>query len=738
MEDRFTLNVSLCGHPTQPPTKRSVLSRISRTFDPLGWASPVTISLKILMQDMWILKIDWDTPLPEEAARRWNDYCTWWPFLSEMSIPRWLGPVANNQCEIHGFADASKRAYAAVVYLRVRKRSGEWQVSLLMAKSKVAPVKTITIPNLELCGAALLVRVLQHLHRLDFLKGLPVHTWSDSKVVLDWLRRHPSCCKTFVANRVSYIQTELPTALWHHVPSEDNPAHLATHGVNPKELRSSHLWWSGPGWLSGPSSAWPESTSSPMVQHSSTQSFATAAVPEEELISRFSNLIRLIRITAWCLRFARNCRQMRDHLPTQTSFVTTAELSGARLVVIRLTQAAHFHDEIAILRGGHQLSNRHYAARLNPLLDTDGVLRLGGRLEQSSLAYSAKHPPILPKRSHLTGLFVQYAHLAALHGGISLTLSVLRSHVWVINGLGVVKKHVRNRFKCRRARPRLMTQLMGNLSVNRVTPPERAFTITGVDYAGPIRLRTTKGRGHKSTTGYIALFVCFASKAVHLEAVSDLTSAAFLAAYRRFVGRRGVCRTIFSDHGTNFQGATMELSRMFRAASEFYGEVAASFANEGTSWSFISPNAPHFGGLWEAGVKATKHHLLRVIGDHTLTFEQLSTVLVEIEACLNSRPLWALSDDPDDLQALTPASLVHGGSSMLIPEPELPNIPENRLTRYQLLQRMRNDYWKRWSREYLHHLTSKSDLSGEGPPKTSPWVNLWLFAMIGTRQPSDH
>ena len=265
----------------------------------------------------------------------------------------------------------------------------------------------------------------------------------------------------------------------------------------------------------------------------------------------------------------------------------------------------------SILRGGHQRSNRHYLARLNPFLDADGVLRLDVRLDHSSLVYSAKHRPILPKCSHLPGLFVQYAYLAALHDRISLTLGVLRSHVWVINGLAVVEKHVRNCFQCRRARTWLMTQLMGNLPVNRVTSPERAFTITGVDYAGTIRLRTTMGRGHKSTTGYIDLFVCFASKAGHLKAVSGLPSAAFLTGYRRFVGRRGVCRTIFSDDGINFQRAATELSRMFRAASEFYGEVAASFANEGTSWPFIPPSAPHFRGLWEAGVKATKHRLLR-------------------------------------------------------------------------------------------------------------------------------
>ncbi|XP_046406360.1 uncharacterized protein LOC124171263 [Ischnura elegans] len=147
---------------------------------------------------------------------------------------------------------------------------------------------------------------------------------------------------------------------------------------------------------------------------------------------------------------------------------------------------------------------------------------------------------------------------------------------------------------------------------------------------------------------------------------------------------------------------------MFGAASDFYAEVASVLANDGTSWSFVPPNSPHFGGLWEAGVKSTKNHLLRVVGEHTLTFEEFSTVLIQIEACLNSRPLHPLSSDPDDLNALTPAHFLVGGTLFLIPEPECPNISGNCLSRWRLLQRLQLNFWKRWSREYLQHLQQRT------------------------------
>ncbi|KAL6416444.1 hypothetical protein ACFW04_013469 [Cataglyphis niger] len=221
---------------------------------------------------------------------------------------------------------------------------------------------------------------------------------------------------------------------------------------------------------------------------------------------------------------------------------------------------------------------------------------------------------------------------------------------------------------------------MGDLPRLRVTPA-RPFLRTGVDYAGPIQLRTTKGRGHRSYKAFIAVFVCLSTKAVHLEVVSDYSADAFLAALRRFTARRGLCRSLQSDCGTNFVGADAQLRAFFTASNPAQRRIADQLANDRIQWRFNPPSAPHFGGLWEAAVKSLKHHLRRVLGESTLTYEEMSTLLAQIEACMNSRPLQALSDDPDDLAALTPGHFLVGTALNALPEPCLVDAPIGRHSR---------------------------------------------------------
>lgn len=207
----------------------------------------------------------------------------------------------------------------------------------------------------------------------------------------------------------------------------------------------------------------------------------------------------------------------------------------------------------------------------------------------------------------------------------------------------------------------------------------------------------------------MCLFVCLATKAVHLELVSDLTTEAFIAALQRFSARRGRATDIFTDNASNFIGADRELKELHALAKsrEHNGRLSHHLAEEGTCWHFIPPRAPHFGGLWEAGVKSVKRHLCRTIGLTTLTFEELYTLLTQVEACLNSRPITPMSSDPNDMAALTPGHFLIGEAITSIPEPDYTPLKMNTLSRWQLIQRLHQQFWKRWQSEYLSQLQQR-------------------------------
>lgn len=294
-----------------------------------------------------------------------------------------------------------------------------------------------------------------------------------------------------------------------------------------------------------------------------------------------------------------------------------------------------------------------------------------------------------------------------LHASQLLLLSSLKERYWPLKGRNLARQVCRTCIRCVRTKPQELSQIMGSLPSDRVRP-SRAFTIVGVDFAGPITTLVNKGRGRKTNKTYIALFICFSTKAIHLEAVSELTTAAFLATLRRFIGRRGRPCTIYSDNGTNFVGADRELTEVYQFLQvETQTELGDKLLKEHIEWKFNPPNSPHMGGLWEAGVKSCKYHLRRVMDNAQFTFEELSTVLVQIEACLNSRPLSSMSDDLMDLQPLTPAHFLVGESLNSLPELDLTEIPLNRLSHWQMIQRTLQDFWKRWAAEYLNNLQGR-------------------------------
>ncbi|XP_018566985.1 uncharacterized protein LOC108907687 [Anoplophora glabripennis] len=225
---------------------------------------------------------------------------------------------------------------------------------------------------------------------------------------------------------------------------------------------------------------------------------------------------------------------------------------------------------------------------------------------------------------------------------------------------------------------------MGNLPAERLNPAPPFYT-TGVDYAGPFLIKDKDGRGYKLKKCYISLFVCFSTRAVHLELVSDLTTEAFLASFRRFIGRRGNPAQTFSNNGKNYVGASAKLKLFLEENAH---KLTRSIENEYISWSFIPACSPQFGGLWVAGVQSTKYHLQRVAGNARLSFEEFYTLLVQIEAVLNSRPMSPLSNDPSDFSALTPSHFLIGRSIVQLAQLDLTDVPMNRLSHFQRIQQL--------------------------------------------------
>lgn len=363
-------------------------------------------------------------------------------------------------------------------------------------------------------------------------------------------------------------------------------------------------------------------------------------------------------------------------------------------------------EEIKDISREVPLHSKSRILSLMPFIDSCGLLRVGGRIKQSLLSSMLKHPIILPKTHPVVSLIVRYYHERYLHVGAAELFSLLRGEFWIIGCRNLAHKIVHDCVICAKQRRNNCTQIMGNLPAERVTFA-RPFSRIGVDFAGSILLRLARGRRPTFVKSYISLFVCFVTKAIHLELVSALSTDAFLVALNRFVARRGKPSEMFSDNGTNFKGAYRKLTEMHSLLlSEQTGNIVIDhLSQDGISWRFIPPSAPHFGGLWETGVKSVKLHLKRVIGDHALTYEEMYTLLTRIEAILNSRPLCARSDT--DFDALTPAHFLIGQPLTSISEPNLCDTEPNLLSNWQRLQHMAQGFWKRWHTEYLTSLQNR-------------------------------
>ncbi|XP_071052883.1 uncharacterized protein [Onthophagus taurus] len=686
-------------------TKRTVLSKIAQIFDPLGLLSPVIITAKIILQEIWESGLGWDEALPNHIYTSWLRFSNSLKDLHLINCPRHISLKNPSTFEMHGFSDSSTKAYGACVYLRTIGNDGEVLIRLTCAKSRVAPLKRVTVPRLELMGALLLTELVAKVKTALGIDITRTVYWTDSSVVLGWLSTDLSKLQMFVGNRISRILEKSRIGDWRYVPTRDNPADPVSRGVNVSELSGLELYWTGPQWLRETDNAWPVRNFRNESLPEMRKLFSAVTTTDDHLLSfsRFSSLIRLQRVIAYVFRFAHNCYRKAIR---NTGPLDKTELEQSLKFIVKISQRDSFAEEIRALKSNKDIQKNSKLAKLNVFLDKNEIMRVGGRLGNSDYEFDKKFPMVISCKHAFARLLFEMEHRQLLHVGPQHLLACIRDRFWPIGGRNLAKSIVHNCIRCYRANPRAKQPVMGNLPRERVTPAPPFYT-TGVDYAGPFLLKDKKGRGAKLSKAYVCLFVCFTTRAIHLELVTELTTECFIAALRRFSARRGKPNRMFSDNGTNFVGGNRELQELSQFLIDNSSELKTLIENASIGWSFIPPNSPHFGGLWEAGVKSVKFHLRRVAGNASFTYENFYTLLVQIEAILNSRPLTQLSTDPNDTTPLTPAHFLIGRKLTSPPDPSLSHISENRLSQFQRVQQIQQHFWTRWSKEYLSELQSR-------------------------------
>ncbi|KRZ23770.1 hypothetical protein T4B_3695 [Trichinella pseudospiralis] len=579
---------------------------------------------------------------------------------------------------LHGFSDASGSAYGAVVYLRLVHGNGKVEVRFLAAKSRVAPIKKLSLPSTYVKREA----------------DLPIRScfyWSDISVALCWIRSDAQRWKPFVANRVRKIQEVTSPDWWRHFPTQDNPADLASRGCPLSKLAAGSLWDTGPMWLQLDESAWPKMKIGPgrTPEKVELERRKTALIMTTSLkfdlwsvmeIARYGSYGKLIQVTAWCLRFISNAGLPME-LRQKTRGLSVTETREAEKTWIRQVQVSAYGP------GSHR---RKDLQQFNLCLDEDGILRVGGRLTFAELPQETRNPILLPHGDEVVKLLIQHVHEQQLYAGVNQTLAATRRRFWITRGRSVVKDVVRKCVVCGRATASPFGQQMAELPPER-TEPVGPFVYVGVDFAGPILARSD-GKSLTLLKMYVCVFTCMVVRAIHLELVPDMTVDSFLRALRRFISRRGRPRLLQSD---NFQ--------TFHLASRFLKLLCNS-----RHWKVVEDRLAKDGIEW----KSIKVALNKVLGRCHAKLDELRTVLCEIEARIN--PLTIVSDRPDDQLALTPAHFLIGQELSSLPGRDCDGKQvqsENRVLqlhrRWRYQRKLVDHLWTCWKQEYLVTLSSR-------------------------------
>jgi len=663
----------------RPLTERTMLSRLASVFDPMGLFSPVVLAGKTLLQEMWAKKFDWDDLIEDHTIKDvWNGLLLELQDIPKYKVPRYFGydEEEDKVFSIVCFCDASKKAYATTVYLHQESNSCS-KANIVFAKIRLAPVKHITIPRLELMAIVIDVRCIQYVKEQLQMDITNTYLWSDSQVALAWINSDKKL-PVFVRNRISDIKKQSDIVL-NYVNTEENPADVAKKGATVNYL--SNLWWHGQNWLDKPSSEWkiglPQTNclfaetdednegSSPIAsaaEQDRTRDKQDQHAPLGIDCEIISSLTKLFRVTALALRFIRRLIRQRVN-----SYVTGSDMKEVENLWIVSIQKKVFQTEIDDMSRG-KLSN--LKKQLGIYADSDGLIRCRGRLDKSGLSEGAKRPILLPKGEKFTWLVIEKTHKENLHSGVSQTLAGIRRKYWIPQGRSLVKSVLQRCSVCRRYEGGpYRTPPLAALPASRVRG-SCPFSRSGVDFFGPLLVKSQEG----AQKVWICLFSCMVTRAVHLELIQDMTTEEFLLAFERFISQRGTPCEVISDNAAHFKLAGKTLNTLWEHVKKS-DDVQSYVSSSGINWHFIVELAPWMGGFYERLVGIVKRSLRKSMGRKLLTLIQLQTLIKEVEAVVNSRPLVYVSDDINSTVSLTPSHFLTPIPQVGTPEADIDSDP---------------------------------------------------------------
>ena len=730
--DHFLVVIDI---PSRPFTKRGILSTICSLFDPLGFVSPIIIAARIFQRIILPPKskltselesCGWDDPLPSRYEKQWVTWKVSLVGLRDLKFPRSFYPLNFGEVlyqTMHVFSDASEDAIGYAVYIRSVDVAGTVSVTLVCANAKVSPRSATTIPRLELCAAVEGVT-----RSRSVLKELtkPISSvlfYTDSKVVLGYLKNQSERFSKYVTRRVELILRNSLVENWRYIDTNRNPADLCTRPTTPSQLLSSN-WISGPRFLqldTISAAEQPELINDlPETVHLATVSRTNVAEVSDDIsdtiLTRNSSwdlsirvakfIINSIHVLVDALR-SKSCKSYSNRSCISYEDAKNFLLLGAQ----RKSYGKFLIGSIQQKEGSGHFPGTNHLAGLAPFVDAVGLIRVGGRLKNADVPFDERFPVLLPAKHPISTLVIRHFHEKTRHQGRHLTLGAIRSAGYHIEKSSkAIKNFIGNCVVCRKLRIPLLQQKMADLPAERLqqSPP---FTYTALDVFGHFLVHdgTVATRRTKCTKKLWALLLtCMVSRAVHIEPLPSLDTSSMRNALQRFMAIRGVTKYFRSDQGSNFIAVRNQLNTVMMS-----NQMQENLRSWNCEWQLNPPGASHFGGVHERKIGAVRQVLnatLLLTGKRPISRDEMHTFLVEATSVVNNTPLYGVSTNPNDASPISPASLL-----TLRDDPN-PAPPENfgsvdalsyGANRWRRVQHLVDQFWIRWRKFVMQEYQSR-------------------------------